>query len=136
MRPCRVVSGVLVDSIGKILMGKRPMGKRRGGLWELPGGKLDEGEDPKTALAREWLEELGIAVVVGDFIASAVLQMEIPLFIDLYEVRRVGSMFDMVNNAHDEIAWKDSVHMMEYEPCSPAYYAHYPWLAAWLKARC
>lgn len=133
MTACRVVSGLLVDLSGNILMGKRPMGKKRGGLWELPGGKVDAGEEPWSALCREWREELDLVVTVGDFICSATLVVEVPLFIELFEVRVTSPVYTIKNNAHDEVMWKDAQHMMEYEPCSPAYYLHYPWLAQWLE---
>ena len=59
-----VVAGVLHRE-GKILAYRRPMNKKLGGKWEFPGGKVEEGENPEQALAREWKEELGIAVQVG-----------------------------------------------------------------------
>lgn len=132
MKVCRVVSGVLVDPSGDILMGLRPMGKKRGGLWELPGGKVDEFEEPRAALEREWKEELDLDVVAGDFIASTILDVEVTLFIELYEVRLKSHVYTIKNNAHTQVTWKDPRHAMEYEPCSPAYYLHYPHLARWL----
>lgn len=130
----RVVSGLAVAPDGNILMGKRPKGKKRGELWELPGGKLDLGESPEQALAREWKEELCVDVEVGDFIASAALHLEVSFFIDVYEVRlyrdeRWGNITAM---AHDQVRWVDPQHMIENEPCSPAFYLHWPYVRTWM----
>lgn len=57
-----VVAGVLDDGAGRFLMQQRPAGKAHAGLWEFPGGKVEQGETPEAALARELAEELGIAV--------------------------------------------------------------------------
>jgi 8-oxo-dGTP diphosphatase len=45
-----------------VLIAQRPPGKPLAGLWEFPGGKLDEGERPEDGLIRELGEELGIVV--------------------------------------------------------------------------
>ncbi|UPY37578.1 8-oxo-dGTP diphosphatase MutT [Sediminicoccus sp. KRV36] len=55
-----VVACALLDAEGRILLAQRPEGKSMAGLWEFPGGKLDEGETPEAALIRELREELGI----------------------------------------------------------------------------
>jgi 8-oxo-dGTP diphosphatase len=56
-----LVSAVaLIDRDGKILLAQRPEGKSMAGLWEFPGGKVEEGETPEEALIRELQEELGI----------------------------------------------------------------------------
>lgn len=55
-----VAAVALIDGDGRILIAKRPEGKAMAGLWEFPGGKLEEGEAPEGALVRELREELGI----------------------------------------------------------------------------
>jgi len=56
-----LVSAVaLIDPDGRVLLAQRPDGKSMAGLWEFPGGKVEPGERPETALIRELDEELGI----------------------------------------------------------------------------
>jgi 8-oxo-dGTP diphosphatase len=57
-----VVAAALADEGGRILLQQRPEGTAMAGLWEFPGGKVEEGERPEAALARELREELGIEV--------------------------------------------------------------------------
>jgi 8-oxo-dGTP diphosphatase len=58
--PIQVAAAVLRDPEGRILVSQRPPGRHLAGLWEFPGGKVEPGESPVEALARELEEELGI----------------------------------------------------------------------------
>jgi 8-oxo-dGTP diphosphatase len=60
-----VAAVVLVDADGRVLLAQRPEGKSMAGLWEFPGGKVDQGETPEAALIRELHEELGIDVAAS-----------------------------------------------------------------------
>lgn len=60
-----VVCAVIQDADGRYLACLRPQGKHLAGRWEFPGGKVDSGESPETALVRELWEELGVEVTVG-----------------------------------------------------------------------
>ena len=60
--PVHVVAAVISNSKGDVLIAKRPDDKHQGGLWEFPGGKLEQDETREQGLARELKEELGITV--------------------------------------------------------------------------
>ncbi|HRN62921.1 MAG TPA: Nudix family hydrolase [Luteimonas sp.] len=60
-----VVAGVITDKRGRVLLARRREGSELAGLWEFPGGKVEPGESPDAALARELEEELGVSVDVG-----------------------------------------------------------------------
>lgn len=72
-----VVAAALVDGEGRVLLQRRPPGKQMADLWEFPGGKIEAGEAPEAALARELAEELGITVGIDAMVpvsfASAAL---------------------------------------------------------------
>ena len=57
-----VVAVALIDADHRVLLARRPEGKSMAGLWELPGGKVADGELPEAALIRELKEELDIDV--------------------------------------------------------------------------
>ena len=61
--PIHVAVAVIEDDQGRILLSRRPEGVHQGGLWEFPGGKVEEGEDLAQGLRREIREELGLRVV-------------------------------------------------------------------------
>ena len=57
-----VAAGILLDAEGRYLLGQRPEGKPYAGYWEVPGGKIENGESVFAALKRELQEELGIDI--------------------------------------------------------------------------
>ena len=58
----KAVVGILKNANGEILIAERRQDQFMGGFWELPGGKIEEGESNEESLARELKEELGIEI--------------------------------------------------------------------------
>ncbi|MCA9418246.1 MAG: 8-oxo-dGTP diphosphatase MutT [Candidatus Omnitrophica bacterium] len=61
-----LVVAALIQQQDRILIQQRPPGSWMEGYWEFPGGKVHTGEDPRKALERELLEELGVRCAVGE----------------------------------------------------------------------
>ena len=61
MRIQLVVACALIDADRRVLIAQRPEGKALAGLWEFPGGKIEDGETPEAARIRELEEELGVS---------------------------------------------------------------------------
>lgn len=68
-RTIEVVGAVIVQD-GLVFCAQRGPGGSQAGRWEFPGGKVETGEAPAAALAREIAEELGCAVTVGEKIVT------------------------------------------------------------------
>lgn len=68
IRMVLVVAVALFDGEGRVLLAQRPPGKSMAGLWEFPGGKVEQGETPEAALVRELDEELGVVVDLEAFL--------------------------------------------------------------------
>ena len=68
MRRRIVVAAAVLWREGRVLLTRRMEGAHLAGLWEFPGGKVEEGEDPEDALVRECREECGIEVAVRDIL--------------------------------------------------------------------
>ncbi len=64
-----VVCGI-IEHNGRILAAKRNARQTNAGLWEFPGGKVNDGELPSDALKREMSEELGISIYVRNQLVS------------------------------------------------------------------
>jgi 8-oxo-dGTP diphosphatase len=114
-----VVCGVLADVHGRYLACQRPQGKHLAGLWEFPGGKVDPGESPETALVRELREELGIEVTVGHALAVVVWHCDrgVIRLLPYYCTMREGQIPCAIE--HEQLLW-----------CAPKDFESLPWAEA------
>ena len=60
-----VAACALIDPDKRVLIAQRPSGKHMAGLWEFPGGKVEEGETPEETIIRELREELALVVAAA-----------------------------------------------------------------------
>jgi 8-oxo-dGTP diphosphatase len=118
MRSLTVVAAVIRDAKGRILLTTRPEGTHMAGLWEFPGGKVEDGESPAAALARELDEELGLTVEVADPITFAVHE-EPGLRILLLFYEAAISSGEPCPHEDQEIAWVPPAELDGY-PTPPA----------------
>jgi 8-oxo-dGTP diphosphatase len=66
----RVVVGAVIVQAGRVLAARRTRPPDLARYWEFPGGKVEDGEEPRNALAREVAEELGASVAIGDEVVA------------------------------------------------------------------
>ncbi len=64
--PSVIVTAAIIEDKDRVLIAQRPVNGLLGGLWEFPGGKIEDGETLSECLSREILEELGVQIEVGE----------------------------------------------------------------------
>lgn len=105
-----VVAAVIVKD-GRVLVGQR-LCDEHDGLWEFPGGKIEEGESPEVSLRRELHEELGITVDVDLFICESIWDSGSKVIRLLaYLVRFDGEVTG--STAHHQVKWVDSAELAD-----------------------
>lgn len=104
-QPIAVAVGLMLRQDGAFLMASRPPGKPYAGYWEFPGGKLEAGESLLQALAREFEEELGVAVIEAQFWRS--LRMDYPhALVDLQFCRITAWNGEPQGLEGQQLAWQ------------------------------
>ena len=110
----RVVAALIWKN-GKILICQRTRHQPMPLKWEFPGGKIEEGEQPRDALRRELDEELGITAVIGDEVTR--LRHYYPaggsIELRFYDVREYSG--ELENRIFRDVVWADPVRLPSYD---------------------
>lgn len=107
--PIRVVACV-IERDGKLLLCRRPAHKRHGGLWEFPGGKVENGESDFDAVRRELEEELGITALSVGSVEFSQADAGSDFIIDFLPVLTYGEPAPL---EHEELRWVDEADALE-----------------------
>jgi 8-oxo-dGTP diphosphatase len=99
----RVTAAIISDS-GKVFIAKRKPPGRMPGMWEFPGGKIEDGETPEQCLKRELNEEFGIDVAIGRHVGTSLYRYDF-YTVELMAYRTKILCGEIKLHAHDEFAW-------------------------------
>lgn len=108
------VAAAVIQDGDKIMIARRSPDKHLGGLWEFPGGKIEEGEKPEETLVRELQEEFGALTEIGDYIMT-VNHTYPTVTIDLHTffAKIVGGEFRLID--HDQVAYVKVDELQNYQ---------------------
>ncbi|HEV2323498.1 MAG TPA: (deoxy)nucleoside triphosphate pyrophosphohydrolase [Terracidiphilus sp.] len=111
----RFVAAALIIRDGQVLIGQRRPDQVMALKWEFPGGKIEPGETPQQALARELHEELGIRAVVGPAITHIRHNYRHGGAVDLqfFAVREFTG--EIQNHIFNEVRWVQLGELPEYD---------------------
>jgi 8-oxo-dGTP diphosphatase len=108
-----VACGLVLDS-GAVLIARRNQDRSNGGLWEFPGGKPEAGESEEESLRREFLEEFGLDIDVGEFFLESRIRSgrDGGLVLRSYLARAKGAISFLTD--HDAVAYERPEKLAEY----------------------
>lgn len=104
-----VVAAAIVRD-GELLLAQRSYPPAVAGLWELPGGKVEDGESPASALAREIAEELRVQIGVGEPVGAPVVLRDNLILVALYAWLLDG---EPVASEHSALRWVSAAGLRE-----------------------
>ena len=100
---------------GKILIAQRKRGSRHSLKWEFPGGKVEPGETPQAALARELREELNVDAEIGDEMESYEVAYPDGFRAILRFYRVTGFAGELRNVEFEQIVWEAPQRLPDYD---------------------
>lgn len=114
MKKVDVVGAVIINEEGQILCALRSSQMSLPGLWEFPGGKIEQGETPEETLVREIREELECEIEVGEFIADDVYEYpSVAVRLITYFAKVTGGV--PIPKEHERLEWVDREELLKLE---------------------
>jgi 8-oxo-dGTP diphosphatase len=108
-----VAAAIIFNEQGELLIARRKMGKSQAGLWEFPGGKLEEGETPEACLRRELLEEMSIEIYPYEWFGVNEHDYgTVKIRLIAYKAKYVVGIIRLMD--HDEFRWVKIGELGEY----------------------
>jgi 8-oxo-dGTP diphosphatase len=108
------VTAAIIEKDQRILITRRAAHKHLAGLWELPGGKIEEGETPEECLKRELEEELGLIIKVNEFFMENTHDYdEVVVVLKAYLCELISGEITLKD--HDQFAWVERKEFNNYE---------------------
>lgn len=109
-----VVAAVIKDDNGKILITQRNLKKSQWGLWEFPGGKIEQGETREEAIIREIKEELTIDIKVDSYFDEKVFNYpEKDINLIALECKKINGDIKLLE--HEDYKWVNSSELENFE---------------------
>lgn len=110
------IAAAIIYSHNQILICKRKPGGLCGGLWEFPGGKIEQGETPRQCMEREVMEELSVTVKdIVHYISFPYSYGTKEMYFSFFKAELwEGSP---MSHVHDEIKWVSPSSLSQYTFC-------------------
>jgi mutator protein MutT len=110
------VVAAVIESKGRYLIARRATHKAQAGKWEFPGGKVEINETLSDALAREFSEEFGVSLLVGEVLLSS--RHQYPEFeINLIALSATSEGEISASTDHDRLEWVLPQNLHAYQLC-------------------
>ncbi len=110
------VAAAVFEKEGKILLCQRAEGGNCAFLWEFPGGKIEKGETPKEALAREIKEELEVDIETGEVFSEYEFSYpEKDIYFYFIEAKILSGEIKL--NVHKDFRWLEPAEAWEFPLC-------------------
>lgn len=103
-KPDLLVTAAVILWDGRLMLARRAANKSLAGYWELPGGKVEAGEDERDCLRRELKEELDLDAEILDLVADNVHEYE-EVIVRLRAYIAKPALLQVALSVHDAVAW-------------------------------